>query len=665
MKLNKKECRKFAVKGLKMPLNSGMLHAEQIEYIVRTAVRIIDHHKILVLYFYSKEQLLHGETGPEWTIFHSRDDYITLERKEDGTTAWRTASFENLNGWGFSSKCAFYTLEDDERVKVFFGKQGKSGFSVLYSAQTDIMRQRTLLRQRKRELATLARMEAISALPRGIDTWLSREIMPAYFFYDYVKGKKAVKGVCSACGKEVEMAGAKHNAKGTCPRCKREVTMKSKGRKGRIFDNEIYQVIQNTGAGEIAVRIFKAYFYYPKDGILPEKSCYETARVFMWQDQNGKMSSESYYHSDKGILTRWKPGDRPKPFGYWYYYYENEKCGHVYCRNLPRALEGTPWQYCPLTDFYEHYHTQMELDCFFRAYLEHPRFEHLIKVGFYQLACDMAYHRTYHNILDETKDRTHQILGVKVEDIPFLRKIEVDWETLETYQKYCSRNLKGRQELILWEKEHKNGIDLENMLEYMTPHKLMRYVEEQQVLLSRKTSGGIGRYSSMQDVLREYRDYLDMCAKQNYDMRNSFVLYPKDLQESHDKETRRLKLKANAKVRRQFKAVYKRIAHQYDFELDGMKIMYPVTPSDLVAEGHALHHCVGRYADSVAKGGCIILFLRNCEDETKPFYTIEINGTRIVQVRGMKNSAPTQKVEKYIKRWEKEVLKAPALAKAA
>lgn len=37
------------------------------------------------------------------------------------------------------------------------------------------------------------------------------------------------------------------------------------------------------------------------------------------------------------------------------------------------------------------------------------------------------------------------------------------------------------------------------------------------------------RYSSMQDVASEYRDYLRMCAEQGYDMKNSFVLYPKDL----------------------------------------------------------------------------------------------------------------------------------------
>ena len=31
------------------------------------------------------------------------------------------------------------------------------------------------------------------------------------------------------------------------------------------------------------------------------------------------------------------------------------------------------------------------------------------------------------------------------------------------------------------------------------------------------------------------------------------------------------------------------------FEMDGMKVMVPSVPKDLVSEGHALHHCVGSY----------------------------------------------------------------------
>ena len=172
----------------------------------------------------------------------------------------------------------------------------------------------------------------------------------------------------------------------------------------------------------------------------------------------------------------------------------------------------------------------------------------------------------------------------------------------------------------LWQIENKVERDILKILEHMTPHKMMRYMESQySFLVLRKTKFGTARYSSMQALVSEYRDYLDMCVKQNYDMRNSFVLYPKDLQKSHDKVARRIKMKADAKMRRDFKAAYNSIMQRMDFEMDGMKIVYPATPDEIIAEGHALHHCVGGYVDRVAKKECIILFLRKSKEESKHF----------------------------------------------
>ena len=43
--LNKKLLRQYADPGLTIPANHGLLYAEQVRYIIRTAVRIIDHHR--------------------------------------------------------------------------------------------------------------------------------------------------------------------------------------------------------------------------------------------------------------------------------------------------------------------------------------------------------------------------------------------------------------------------------------------------------------------------------------------------------------------------------------------------------------------------------------------------------------------------------------------
>ena len=138
--LDKKICREFAAPGVAMSMSSGLLHAEQVKYIVQTAVRIISHKRTLVLYIHDREQAAQGDLRPLWTMFHSRDGYITLDRQEDGKTSWRTASFDNLGDtWHFVEDCAFYSPGDRERLERYF-HSGGHGFGPLIQAQREIGR---------------------------------------------------------------------------------------------------------------------------------------------------------------------------------------------------------------------------------------------------------------------------------------------------------------------------------------------------------------------------------------------------------------------------------------------------------------------------------------------------------------------------------------------
>lgn len=86
---------------MKMAAGNGLLYAEQIDYIIRTAVKIIDHHKTLILYVYSRTQAVCGDLCPLWAVFQDRGDFITLERQEDGSAVWRKSAFDSLGGrWG-------------------------------------------------------------------------------------------------------------------------------------------------------------------------------------------------------------------------------------------------------------------------------------------------------------------------------------------------------------------------------------------------------------------------------------------------------------------------------------------------------------------------------------------------------------------------------------
>lgn len=659
--LDKKACREFAAPGIAMSLDSGLLHAEQVKYIVQTAVKIISHKRTLVLYIHDREQAARGDLQPLWTMFHSKDGYVTLERKEDGGTKWRTASFGNLkNDWHFVGSCAFYSPRDQERLERYFHSEGHGLFPLL-QAQGAMMARRLEQRLEKRRQKVRDRMDRIPALPRGWKSWAYRTALPNYFFYDAQKGHKAVKGVCTGCGREITLSGVKYGSKGTCPHCGRELVMKSRGRRGWVEDRDTCQIIQRTALDEIVIRIIKVGCYYKGD--TPVRETHENARLFIRFDASGPVHWEEYYYSYSG--ARWKPGTRPV-YSIWCYNYEADISGHVYCKNLPEVFENTPWRYCPLAAFYQHFRRPMAVIPFLAAYLKQPRLEHLVKVGFFSLAADMAYNRYDRDIpLDQTQDRTHRILEVQAEDVDFLRKLDVDFEKLKMYQEYCWVGLKDRQKLLSWQLEHGLKRDVLETLDYMTVHKMLRYLESQYELLKdRQTPVHTPRYRSMQDLLSEYRDYLDMCAGQDYDMRSSFVLYPKDLQKSHDRVAQHIKVRNDGDTMRAFRAAYAHVGDSLDFEHGGMAIVRPGTPDEIVEEGNALHHCVGSYISRVAKRECLILFLRRCGDLAKPYYTIELRHRRIVQVRGQGNQDPTPEVRDFVDRWKREVLHAPALGLA-
>lgn len=650
--LDKKALRKFTAgnPAPAIPANHGLLHAQQVEYIIRTAVRVIGHRRTLVLYVYDRKRAADGDSAPVWTMFQAGGDYVTLARYGDGSADWRTAAFENLvRDYYFKEKCAFYSARDEERVCGFFRDHDHGGIEALVRAQKAILEERARRREAREDRKVLARMKGIPALPGGLEDWARREVLPAYFIYGHAR-KGVAKGACSACGHEAVLSGVKYKVKASCPHCGREMSMCPGGLAKHIQDRETGVVIQRVGSA-LAVRVLKIGAKY--QGGAPSVGIRENARQLIGLDPEGTVECRRYYLSSEGDRSKWKEGLRPAWFGRRTY--EGDTDGYLYCGNLPEAMAGTPWQYCPIVPFYRRDVGPMTVSMFLRAHIEHPRYEHLLKVGFYEL----VYHAHEHYpapVLDETQNRTHRLLGVDAEDVAFLRDREAGMEELQLLQTYYRAGVKDRQKLVLWQEEQHVTRDVGHILEHMTAHKFMRYMDKQFAAL--RLDGNKGRYGNMQHAVSEYRDYLDMCVKLDYDMGNSFVLFPRDLREAHDRAVRRVKARADAKMRRDFQAAMRAIAGHLDFQMDGMKVVLPSTADEIIAEGQALHHCVGGYVDRVARHECIIVFLRQCEDPDKPFYTVEVRGKEVVQVRGWDNDAPTPKVMEFMDRWERKVLQA-------
>ena len=134
-----------------------------------------------------------------------------------------------------------------------------------------------------------------------------------------------------------------------------------------------------------------------------------------------------------------------------------------------------------------------------------------------------------------------------------------------------------------------------------------------------------------------YRDYLEAAWGLGYCMEHGKVLWPEDLNAAHDAATAELARKQAAALRRGVAADARTRKAKYEFELDGLRIVFPMTAAAIKREGKALDHCVGGYAERHMKGVTTILFLRRVEAQATPYITLEMNGNTIRQIHGYHN----------------------------
>ncbi len=666
--MDKRALRKFAGAGRKLNLRSGIFLAEQVKYIVCTAIHNIAGRRTLVLYVYSKETMSAGDLSPRWTVFQTADEYITLGCDEKGMH-WQTSMFESLGKkYYFIDKCAFYSLADEQRVSRFCKIPNKKGVYALSELQRRLFRKRQNESRRKREQKIVDKMKCVGALPRDIKGFMRRETLPQYLFYDYEK-RKAVGGYCTACKHEVEVKDARHNAKGVCPRCKKAIIFKSRGKRGYIVDRSTAQVIERTGENEIVVRFVKAYCRYPKRDA-PEFSVYENARLFLrWE--NGKIvEAQPYYWSyTRGGLTPWQKGDRPV-FSRWQYNFEADSCGYLYHRNLDDTLKGTPFQYSALKEYYFADPTPLYVPRYLKEYLRYPMLEYLVKLRLYRLATYVVYgengQQFYGNQVLNGNGRTiTEVLGVSKRYLPLLQEVNPGGLQLKLVKDLLREHIQPDVGLLKWCSE--NGVgnrdSLTIPLRFMTAHKLMRYATEQ-FETHRKTSYTSPGYYSMPNLLSDYADYLSMSEALDYDMKNSFVLFPRELKEAHDRVNDLSDTELSEAYDRKVAKDFKDLQGKYQFAGLGLVVVPPHSAKEIVAEGQKLHHCVGRYVKDVVLGKCVILFIRRSDAPDEPFCTVELKDGTVTQARIYDNGNPPPRVQKFMELWKQQVLYTPADAAA-
>ena len=658
-KIDKRACRKLAMPELKFNLNEGVLHVESCPYIIRTAVHNISGQRILVLYIYQSENILAGSIKPRWVMFHSRDDFATLSFREDAKATWQCSTLGSLDRiWGFDSKCAFYRQQDESRVARFC-KCERGAISMLGYLQRLISYRKELERKWKKQRAIIERMKYVPVLPRDLKGFIHREVMPQYIFYDYQR-KAPGHAYCTACRHEVRIAAAKHNASGTCPRCKKKITFKCRGRRGRIFDRATVQVLQKAEGNGLVLRIIKVYRSFADSDIPNHFEIWENARQFITLSSSGQCSVDAYYYHYKAgyDLTPWCNGYRPV-FDRWKYNFTADMSGVLYQRNLSDTLKDTPWAYSQLEAF-SGIASFSGVATFLSAYIKRPKIEHLIKMKLYRLVSGIIYGGYSYSALQAINfngENMRAILGIDRPYFPLLRELNPSIDQLHLIRQLLQADHKPSTEQIKWFIASKisNADAAKELLAHMSVHKLQRYVEQQ---FAPEDEAALKRvdYYKINTLITDYHDYLCMCKELQYDVKNSFILFPRELKAAHDSVAKTLKDKRTAEQEKAIAGSFDEWQKRYQYQSKELMMIPPHSAKEIVDEGAALHHCVRLYVKNVAEKKSVILFVRSVDEPDKSLCTVEVKDGQVTQARGFDNEEPPAQITAFIEQWKQRVL---------
>lgn len=666
-KIDKRACRKFAMPELEFNLNEGVLHVESCPYIIRTAVHNISEQRILVLYIYQSENILAGSIKPRWVMFHSRDDFATLSFRENAKATWQCSTLDSLDRiGGFDSKCAFYRQQDEARVARFC-KCERGAISMLGYLQRLISYRKELERKWKKQRAIIDRMKYVPVLPRDLKGFIHREVMPQYIFYDYQR-KAPGHAYCTACRHEVRIAAAKHNTSGLCPRCKKKITFKCRGRRGRIFDRATVQVLQKAEGNGLVLRIIKVYRSFADSDIPNHFEIWENARQFITLSSSGQCSVDAYYYHYKAgyDLTPWCNGYRPV-FDRWKYNFTADMSGVLYQRNLSDTLKDTPWAYSQLEAF-SGIASFSGVATFLSAYIKRPKIEHLIKMKLYRLVSGIIYGGYSYSALQAINfngENMRAILGIDRPYFPLLRELNPSIDQLHLIRQLLQADHKPSTEQIKWFIASKisNADAAKELLAHMSVHKLQRYVEQQ---FAPEDEAALKRvdYYKMNTLITDYHDYLCMCKELQYDVKNSFILFPRELKAAHDSVAKTLKDKRTAEHEKAIAGSFDEWQKRYQYQSKELMMIPPHSAKEIVDEGAALHHCVRLYVKNVAEKKSVILFVRSVDEPDKSLCTVEVKDGQVTQARGFDNKEPPAQITAFIEQWKQRVLYASDKAAA-
>lgn len=265
---------------------------------------------------------------------------------------------------------------------------------------------------------------------------------------------------------------------------------------------------------------------------------------------------------------------------------------------------------------------------YLRLYVRHPNVEYLLKAGYRHLIEENQHsywdNRLYIEINPRVNLKSNNLLKM-------LGLNRTEFKLLKGREKLYDRYMQWREIFPKYKPEE--------LMEIVHAYGHERGTLESHMGKSGLSALRIARYINEKGITPAlYGDYLDQCRQLRYDLSDTAICLPRDFHAMHDRLSSIIRYRADEALREVFLENYAK-RRRLEFRSNDLLIRQPESMAEIIAEGKALSHCVGGYAERHAKGQTNILFLRRTSEPDKPYYTVEVsNDGKIRQCYGYKNN---------------------------
>ncbi len=504
-------------------------------------------------------------------------------------------------------------------------------------------------RQARRDARGELRDEDVSLcpqeLPEGLLDYIRRTVLPEDRVLLYEKGN--VRGTCFQCRSRVRAEPGqrfRQNELCQCPRCGAEVAAVLEG--GQSFSAGYVEDVAALQPGTDGETVFIRQWHLLRDPTaqwdrletrLDEVARYAVRgnRAAKWQHEVKEADCMRAWRHRLESWTRVKTVSQVYDGTYYFFVPGNWR----------ELLAGTSLRYCGL-DGYLAAATERRKNPirFLLDWARYPAVEKLWKAGYRQLVHEkiQGISRQDRKAVRWSRDTIPEAVGMPLRDLKLFPPHE--W-TMDRIRR--AAEVRGLiQAGLLQERDREAALCAGYELSFV------------RAALAHASFHKVSRYLEVWNA-QTYRDYLAECEALGLDLEDRAVLFPPNLDAAHARTISQVRYREDAARKERFAGQVRRL-ERWSWARDGLMIRPAQDEQELIAEGAYLHHCVGGYAERMAKGRTAIFLIRRMEDPDTPFYTLEWQDSRVIQCRTKQNKSYEQdpEVSAFVRAWAERVKKA-------